>query len=80
MISIDMKEKILDLIKSSKEIGITAGASTPQNIINRVMDEPVVEEAVEEKTRRATPIATAEEGKTRRTNLPKYNVVNIKTN
>ena len=27
-----------DLIKSSKEIGITAGASTPQNIINRVMD------------------------------------------
>ena len=27
-----------DLIKSSKEIGITAGASTPQNIINKVMD------------------------------------------
>ena len=26
-----------DLIKSSKEIGITAGASTPQNIINKVV-------------------------------------------
>ena len=27
-----------DLIKSSKEIGITAGASTPQDIINKVID------------------------------------------
>ena len=27
-----------DIIKSSKEIGITAGASTPQNIINKVID------------------------------------------
>ena len=31
-------EGLEDLIKSSKEIGITAGASTPQNIINKVMD------------------------------------------
>lgn len=48
-------------------------------MVNKVMEVPT-EEVVEEKTRRATPIATAEEGKTRRTNLPKYNVVNIKTN
>ena len=27
-----------DLINSSKEIGITAGASTPQNIINKVIE------------------------------------------
>ena len=31
-------EEIEDIIKSSKEIGITAGASTPQNIINKVID------------------------------------------
>ena len=48
-------------------------------MVNKVMEVPT-EEVVEEKTRRATPIATAEESKTRRTNLPKYNVVNIKTN
>ena len=48
-------------------------------MVNKVMEVPT-EEVAEEKTRRTTPIATAEEGKTRRTNLPKYNVVNIKTN
>ena len=47
-------------------------------MVNKVMEVPT-EEVVEEKTRRATPIATAEEGKTRRTNLPKYNVVSVKT-
>ena len=49
-------------------------------IVNRVMDEPVAEEKNEEKVRRTAPILTSEETKTRRTNLPKYNVVNIKTN
>lgn len=49
-------------------------------MVNRVMDEPVVEEKNEEKVRRTAPISTSEETKTRRTNLPKYNVVNIKTN
>ena len=48
-------------------------------MVNKVMEVPT-EEVVEEKTRRTTPITTAEEGKTRRTNLPKYNVVNVKTN
>ena len=28
----------IDLIKSAKEIGITAGASTPQNIRNNVIN------------------------------------------
>lgn len=46
--------------------------------VNKVMNMPV-EEKIEEKVRRTAPIA-AEETKTRRTNLPKYNVVNIKTN
>ena len=49
-------------------------------MVNKVMDEPVVEEKNEEKVRRTAPISTSEETKTRRTNLPKYNVVNIKTN
>ena len=49
-------------------------------MVNRVMDEPVAEEKNEEKVRRTAPISTSEETKTRRTNLPKYNVVNIKTN
>ena len=49
-------------------------------MVNRVMDEPVAEEKNEEKVRRTTPISTSEETKTRRTNLPKYNVVNVKTN
>ena len=31
-------EDIESLIKNSKEIGITAGASTPQNIINNVIE------------------------------------------
>ena len=48
-------------------------------MVNKVMDIPT-EEVVEEKVRRTAPIATAEEGKTRRTNLPKYNVVSVKTN
>jgi hypothetical protein len=49
-------------------------------MVNRVMDEPIVEEKNEEKVRRTAPISTSEETKTRRANLPKYNVVNIKTN
>ena len=49
-------------------------------MVNKVMNEPVVEEKNEEKVRRTAPISTSEDTKTRRTNLPKYNVVNIKTN
>lgn len=48
-------------------------------MVNKVMDIPT-EEVTEEKVRRTAPISTSEETKTRRTNLPKYNVVNIKTN
>ena len=48
-------------------------------MVNRVMDIPT-EEVVEEKVRRTAPITTAEESKARRTNLPKYNVVSVKTN
>lgn len=47
-------------------------------MVNKVMDLPA-EEKVEEKVRRTTPISTTEGTKTRRANLPKYNVVNIKT-
>ena len=49
-------------------------------MVNRVMDEPIAEEKNEEKVRRTAPISISEETKTRRANLPKYNVVNIKTN
>lgn len=48
-------------------------------MVNKVMDIPV-EEKTEEKVRRTAPITTAEETKSRRANLPKYNVVNVKTN
>ena len=48
-------------------------------MVNKVMDIPV-EEKTEEKVRRSAPITTAEETKSRRANLPKYNVVNVKTN
>ena len=48
-------------------------------MVNKVMEIPT-EEVVEEKVRRAAPITTAEETKSRRANLPKYNVVNVKTN
>ena len=48
-------------------------------MVNKVMNMPI-EEKTEEKVRRTTPVTTSEEVKTRRTNLPKYNVVNIKTN
>ena len=48
-------------------------------MVNQVMD---AEEEVKEEpktTRRATPIVTGEEKTTRRTNLPKYNVVSVKS-
>ena len=48
-------------------------------MVNQVMD---AEEEVKEEpkaTRRATPIATGEEKTARRTNLPKYNVVSVKS-
>lgn len=48
-------------------------------MVNQVMD---AEEEVKEEpktTRRATPIATGEEKAARRTNLPKYNVVSVKS-
>lgn len=48
-------------------------------MVNKVMDIPT-EEVTEEKVRRTAPISTSEEIKTRRTNLPKYNVVSVKTN
>ena len=48
-------------------------------MVNQVMD---AEEEVKEEpktTRRTTPIATGEEKAARRTNLPKYNVVSVKS-
>lgn len=49
-------------------------------MVNKVMDEEEVKEEVKENTRRTTPITTAEEEKpARRTSVPKYNVVTIKS-
>ena len=48
-------------------------------MVNKVMDEEPEVKEEQKTTRRATPITTGEEKPARRTNLPKYNVVTVKS-
>ena len=48
-------------------------------MVNKVMDEEPEVKEEQKSARRATPIATGEEKPARRTNLPKYNVVTVKS-
>ena len=76
-IAVDLK--LPDTLKREAIFKKTGFSIDNAIMVNRVMDTVEEEPVKETNTRRATPITTTEEKKARRSDLPKYNVVTIKT-